>query len=265
MNVLDIDLDFFVDPRPRQQAKSGRLSEMEYHTWSAQSVEEYLTRRCNLRKGCLLPGAVVTYHHELFDRWKTLIGSYELTKPFQLTHLDSHADMGMGFADNSCGYIMGELLHCELSDRQNPKRGENGGLLEGNFISFSLACRWISSIVYVHHPQLFAENCGLHDIPDCMFRENKPKCNVLQLKQLPPECQNSVRRLTEFVPISLEPEVPIRMVERDDFYSDDSYSFVFVAKSPRYTPKTADPILEVIRQFICSESEANPRLQQSRP
>ncbi len=261
MNVLDIDLDFFVDPRPNRQANTGRLSAKEYHPWSTQSVEEYLTQRCNLRKGCLLPGAIVTYHHELFDRWKLLIASGELEKPFQLTHLDSHADMGMSLSDNSCGYIMGEHLHYELSDRQNPKRSGNEGLLEGNFVSFSLACRWISSIVYVHHPQLSEQNCGLHDIPNCMFRENKPRCGVLQLKQLPREYRNSGRRSMEFTPLSLEPEVPIRIVEREVFQTDDSYSFIFVAQSPRFTPETADPILEVIRQFIHPGIEAEPCAQ----
>lgn len=240
MKVLDIDLDFFIDPRPRRRAKSGRLSTTEFRAWSAQSVEEYLTQRCNLQKGCPLPGAIVECHHELFDHWRSLISSSDLESPFQLTHLDSHADMGMG--DGSCSYIMGELLHRDLRDRQTPKRGGVEGLLEGNYVSFSLACRWISSIVYVCHPELFKQNCGSDDIPECMFQGNKSGCNVLQLKRLPRECRTSVRRLEEFVPLSLEPEVSIQVVEREAFHADESYSFIFAARSPGYTPKTADRI-----------------------
>lgn len=253
MKVLDIDLDLFVDPRPGRQARSTRLSAADYQSWTTQSVEQYLVDRCNLRKNHPLPGAIVTYHHELFDVWKALIAAGRLRKPFQITHLDSHADMGMG--DGSCGYILGELLSHDVADRENPKQGGVDGLLEGNFLSFCLACRWISSVVYVHHPRLFTENCNLHDIPNCLFQNNQPRCNVLQLKRLPPECRNPIYRLTDFTPISLEPEVPIQFTDRDKFQATDSYSFIFVAHSPKYTPVSADPILEVIRQFIRLETE----------
>jgi hypothetical protein len=248
VNVLDIDLDFFVDPRPHRRANGDRLSETEYHPWPPCSVEEYLTQRCNLRKDSPLPGAVVTCHHELFDQWKCLIDSGDLAAPFHLTHVDSHADMGMG--DASSGYIMQELLRRDPNERDEPKRDGHNGLLEGNFVSFAIACRWISSIVYVHHPQLFAQNCRLHDIPNCLFRNNDPRCGVLQLKQLPSDGNHSFRRLTELDPIAIEPEVPIRIVERDSFSTTDPFSFVFVAKSPKYTPITSDAILETIRNFI---------------
>jgi len=248
MNVLDIDLDLFLDPRPSREAEADRLPSGEYHPWSPRKVEDYLTQCCNLRKDVPLPGDVVRYHHELFDRWKFLIDSGKLHVPFHLTHLDSHADMGMG--DGSSGYISGELLHREPIDRHEPKRGGHDGLLEGNFVSFAVACRWISSIDYVHHPELSNRNCGSHDIPDALFRHNDRKCGVLQLKQLPRECLQSVRRLSEFTPIALEPEIPIRFVKRDAFEAADSFSFVFLARSPRYTPVTSDRILETIRQFM---------------
>jgi hypothetical protein len=247
VNILDIDIDLFVDPRPWRKA-ADRLSPTEYQPWSIQAVETYLTERCGLKRDYPLPGAIVAYHHEVFDCWKKLTASGQLETPFQLTHLDSHADMGMG--DGSCGYIMGDLLYREAIERQNPRRDGITGLLEGNYVSFALACGWISSVTYVHHPQLFAKNGKLHDIPNCMFRGYDPRCGVLQLKTLPPECLDPITRLTDFTPVSLESEIPIQFIDREDFLADESFPFVFVAHSPNYTPRTADPILDVIRQFI---------------
>ena len=179
-----------------------------------------------------------------------MIDSGQLRVPFHLTHVDSHADMGMGMGDASSGYIMGELLHQNSSDRTNPQRGGHEGLLEGNFISFAVACGWISSIDYVHHPQLFAQNCELHDIPDCLFRDDNPRCGVIQLKKLPRGCHQSVRCLEEFTPLALEPEVPIRFIKCDEFHTTASFSFMFAAQSPKYTPATSDFIVDIIREFI---------------
>lgn len=250
MKILDIDIDAFLDPRPQHKSTNGRLSSNEYRPWSHSDIEYFLTRRCNLRKDHPLPGRVVTYHHEVFDIWKTLIETGQIDIPFHLTHVDSHADLGMG--DASAGYIMGDLLHQPPDNRNDPKRGSHDGLLEGNYVSFALACRWISSIDYIHHPQLFCQNGKLHDIPNCLFRDNDPHCGVIQLKTLPRDGHHSVQRLTTLTPIELEPEVPIRFIQFADFRADGTYAFAFAAHSPDYTPSTSDSILEIIRNFIHS-------------
>ncbi len=176
-----------------------------------------------------------------------MIASDQLRIPFHLTHVDSHADMGMG--DASSGYIMAELLHRNLRPT-HPKRDGHDGLLEGNFISFALACQWISSIDYVHHPRMLKQNCGLHDIPNCLFRDNDPNCGVIQLKKLPSESYPSHRHWTEFQPLALEAEVPIQFIDLDSFQANASFSFIFAATSPKYTPATSDSLIDVIREFI---------------
>jgi len=44
VNVLDLDLDFFLKELPLPK-KTGRLNSSEYHPWSASKVEEYLETR----------------------------------------------------------------------------------------------------------------------------------------------------------------------------------------------------------------------------
>jgi hypothetical protein len=91
---------------------------------------------------------------------------------------------------------------------------------------------------------------GIHDIPDCLFKNNDPSCGIIQFKKLPRDCRQGRRRMTEFAPIELEPDVPLELVDGRSFCTNASFSFVFAAQSPNYTPPTADHILEVIRQFI---------------
>ena len=114
-----------------------------------------------------------------------MISSGQLTVPFDLVHVDVHADMGMG--DCSCTYIICELLYEEVPQHSYPRLEGFGRLVPGNFISFGLACRWIKHLTYVHHPQMAATNCGLHDIPSCMFEANNPRSPHLQLKLSPRE------------------------------------------------------------------------------
>lgn len=145
---------------------------------------------------------------------------------------------------------MGELLHNDLSARLSPKIGGNDGLLEGNYISFAIACRWIEAITYVHHPSVPQENLGIHDIPNCLFRNNDPHCGVIEFKKLPNECRHGFKRLSEYEPLALEPAVPIRLQDCHSFSTKLPVSFVFVAQSPNYTPSSSDHLLDVFRQFI---------------
>jgi hypothetical protein len=246
--ILDIDLDFFLKERPSRKQEEGRLADQEYHPWPPRNVKEYLICRCGLRREDRTPGKLVRYHHEVFDCWRKLIVANRLSPPFHVTHLDSHADMGMG--DASCEYIMGELLHLCLDRRREPKRGDWDGLLEGNWISFALACRWIAELKYVHHPALLRANLGLPDIPDRLFKDNDPRCGIIQLKKLPRVYHRGVDRLTEFTPLELEPEVPVEIVECESFVNHEPYSFIFVTQSPNYTPVTVDSLLGVIGQFV---------------
>lgn len=182
MRILNLDLDFFLQQRATDRTGKGRLS-ADYTPWSELQVRDFLTKNCGLSTSARVRGGLVTEHHELFDTWKQLIDAGIIQIPFELTHVDAHADMGMG--DASCGYIMGELVHHDWALRTTPRRGGHDGLLAGNFLSFAIACRWISSITYVYHPCRFRENLGKHDIPDDLFKASDWECGTIQLRQLP--------------------------------------------------------------------------------
>ena len=240
--VLDIDLDFFLDNIANCREGDERLPSDEYNPWPADSVRTFLTRQCGLTTP--LPGAVVTEHHELFDVWTSLIDAGRLSIPFNLIHVDAHADMGMG--DGGYSYLCCELLHCGMNERRNPRR-DRSGLTAGNYILFAIACRWISSITYVHHPGL---RLNPHDIIDVAFKDNDPNCGIIQLKRFPQEYFRGIHRLTEVEPSGYEPPVPLTLVCGDSFHIAELPSFLFAAQSPAFTPATSDPLLDVIREFV---------------
>ena len=63
-----------------------------------------------------------------------------------MTHVDAHADLGLGDAGYLC--LMTELLFVPPAERVSPKTGPEG-LNDGNWLSFAIACHWVTELVYV--------------------------------------------------------------------------------------------------------------------
>ncbi|MCH8969319.1 MAG: UPF0489 family protein, partial [Planctomycetes bacterium] len=107
-------------------------------------------------------GAEFIEHDELFFYLRNEFESRTLTKPIELFHLDAHADLGLDRSASS-NYVMTDLLHRPVKQRAYPKIGGPDGLTPGSWLLFAVACRWIGSLVYVHHPTLHLPD--LLDIP----------------------------------------------------------------------------------------------------
>ena len=108
MRILDLDLDFFVRPVHNWMPSEERLSESEYTCASPDEVEAFLEQQCGLSKTDRIPGRLCEEHVEAFDTWSEWIAAGTLTTPFEVVHVDAHADMGLG--DSSYIYLLDELL-----------------------------------------------------------------------------------------------------------------------------------------------------------
>lgn len=87
----------------------------------------------------------------------------EMVPPFSVTHLDAHADLGLG--DAGCTYLMNELAfepvekRYDILDRRRPARRDgihllgNKELNDGNWLAFALACGWLSELTYVFNSE----------------------------------------------------------------------------------------------------------------
>ncbi len=143
--ILDLDLDAFVYGSEHLRSRDApRLDPAEHPPWELSKVVDFLESKCLLRGP--LPGFAVEHHGEPFFRWRDAIGRGLLRPLFYVTHVDTHADLGLG----DCGYIylLTELLNEPVEARRDVKVGDDG-LGDGNYLAFAVANRWISQLAYV--------------------------------------------------------------------------------------------------------------------
>lgn len=242
MRILDLDLDFFISDIAHFISDDGdRLDEVYYIPWSEKETRVFLEQRCGLSKINPIKGKVIKHHDEAFFFWRELINKGSLETPFEVVHVDAHADLGLG--DASWAYILGDLLRFPPKERINPKTDGMGGLGFGNYLAFSIASRWISQLTFVLHPKW--EN----DLPLFLLKDFDDASGAIQLK-LFEKNDIDVHRIRKARPISVEPEVPLKLQKCWDYKTRESFDYIVLCQSPGYTPFTADKLLSVIEGYI---------------
>jgi len=247
--VLDLDLDFFVNGAAHWRADEGRLDPDEFPPWAVDEAITFLQERCGL--DAPLPGLVVENHGELFRLWRSAIQRGQLLPPFHVTHVDAHADLGLG--DSGYMHLMTEILYREPEDRLEPREGQRG-LGDGNYLAFAIACRWVSDLIYVYNDE------GGNDLMTYHMEGFDPRAGHIQLKAMnKPEIEKLLGLLVREEGIKvdrLEPLVPFRHGCWREFEADQPFDFICLARSPSYTPAEADAVFsEICRRFITEVSE----------
>jgi hypothetical protein len=249
VRILDLDLDFFVHGAAHWRPDdAGRLDDEEFPAWDLEEALFFLTDRCRLAGP--LPGVVVENHGELFGAWRGAIGEGRLSPPFEVTHVDAHADLGLG--DSGHVYLMTDLLHRKPEERRDPSEGV-GGLEDGNYLAFAIACRWISSLLYVHNDE------GGHDLMPYHLADFEPEASQLQLKAMEGSVIAELHELLidreAPIPVErLEPAIPFRHENWRGFNAVEPFDWICLARSPTYTPSGADAIFDEIRSRFIDES-----------
>jgi len=252
MQILDIDLDFFQDSRFLYLAddENKRLSAKEAKPWKKEKVVSFLENNCCLSKRQKIKGKTFIHHHEVFFEFRKLIKLGELEIPFELNHIDAHADLGMG--DASWAYIMSELIHQPLQERSEPKQGGYDGLRFTNHLSFAIANRWIKKLNFIIHEQ------WRDDIPPSFLTKNdKPSILshgsynfTIQLKKYTEEQIDDLSCRIECEPVGYEPELPFNIVPYDKFALYNPCDFLFLSKSPGYTSEATDVFIDIVSEYI---------------
>lgn len=244
--ILDLDLDFFLSDIAHWPS-GDRLDAIDFVPWSESRVRRFLEKQCGLSVEKPIPGKVVKTHDEVFKHWRAKISAGEWEAPFSVTHIDAHADLGLG--DSSYIYLLGELLGLPSSRRTNPREGTSG-LNEGSYLAFALACEWIDELVYVYH-------CSLdrpEDLPAFYFNDCNPETGAIQLKQYRPEeiraAVDAMRFPGDLVPVRVLDPVPFHAESGSAFKDDRGFDFVYLSKSPAYTPPESDGLVSVITEYM---------------
>lgn len=208
-----------------------------------------------------IKGRIISGHNESLFFWKELIAKGELTTSFEVIHVDSHADLGLGYS--SCKYILDDLLRYTVNERPYHNRYVNcfGNESEegiGDYLLFAIAYQWISNLVYCANPNS-DKNDYIVDILKNFHEEyiwGKPVENIIQLaynlNMKRPNYDDCTEIKEKYVKTSIkDPEVPMLIIPTVEGvrYNGD-FDYIVMAQSPNYTPASADFIMDILSEYL---------------
>lgn len=126
----------------------------------------------------------------------------------------------------------------------------------GDYLLFAIAFRWISKLTYVSNPNDHGD-----DYPIFIMKNFEDSSKMIQLHYnntyrlqeiLNLSWENRIKMQKEYLNTSiLEPEVPFEIkktIEQVKYNGD--FDFITFCISPNYTPKNADFIIDIFRDYI---------------
>ena len=224
LRVLDIDMDFFLTG-PCELAPLGeRPPEGEALPWTESEVRAFLENNCGLSKDNPIPGAIFETHDMALEYWEK-----NCAFPMHVTHIDTHSDLGIG--KPGPGFVLESVITRKPDNRGTiAEYREKKQLDEANYLLFAIAFRWISSLDNVRNPN------SRPDIP-AFCHENSLKLESSAGRILPMLNHN-------------EPEIPFSVYNDWRSFKGDNYTHATMAISPRYSPASADFIINIFREYI---------------
>lgn len=230
VNVLSIDVDFFVEPVAFSMPFGAveRLDANQYVTDPTDIVESVLDR-CGLSKSDPVPGVFVRHHHQAFDILSMLCGAEKIAS---LTHVDAHSDLGMG--DSAFVYIATELAHLPVSARRNPRRSDTG-LNEANWLAFAVAAGWVDHIIFVPRVMPTLMHHDLHPWHLNALRDQVVIRKATQAEQK--SISYGARALLEKLPVAEAAAFEVH--DAATFRASRRPDFAIICQSPQFTPATA--------------------------
>lgn len=255
MKILDIDMDYFLNEIPFSIPSNckDRLDDEYFIPWSREKVISFLENNLGLSKINKIQGKIITHHHEALYYWRDLINSLELNAPFEIAHVDSHADLGLGFS--SWVFIFEKLLGLEVKKRTEIENYIN--IFDkykipdiGDYLLFALAFRWVSKLTYICNPNGRGDDYLLYILKNCV--EPNDKIQLPYNNKFPAiDLNNPDKRNKYLYSAILEPEVPFEIIDDiENIRYNGDYDFVTFCISPNYTPKKSDFIIDIIKEYI---------------
>ncbi len=230
MRVLDIDLDFFLNDCCPLAPVGERPSLEGHEPWDETDVIDFLENNCAVKKPVF--GRIFETHDKALCFWLELIEKEKLSFPFHVTHVDAHSDLGIG--KPGPGYVLNTVLAMNIEERRKIRKYyEQKQLDEANYLLFAIGMRLISSLDNVRNPK------SRPDIPT-FASEETGKIQLTSFSAKLFEEKNGT-----------EPVVAFNVYNNyKDFVATESYDFISVAISPRYSPAEADSLLSIFSNYI---------------
>ncbi len=241
--MLDIDMDFFLDDIPYFITGNERLNEEYYTPWNEKEFRDFLENKCKLSKVQKIPGRIITHHDQAFDFWKELIGNGRMHLPFEVTHIDSHSDLGLG--DGSWFHLATDFLHYPINERINFLPREK--VMLSNYLAYTIACGWISKVNFVHQ-----NDWDFNDFVSILLQEFNDESYNFEFKAFEKglDAGKLVEEYRELAPVKTDSLVPYEIFRKDDFSADEKFDALVFCQSPQYTPASSDYMLGIIKEYI---------------
>lgn len=246
MRVLSLDVDFFVTPVARSLSLSdeARLPGSRYKTPTIKVVRQFLEERCKLSAQATLPGVFMRHHGQAFD----VIDRLANRAPIELIHVDAHADLGLGWgkAGESWKYILRDWIH-----RPAPRPNPTDHVDAGNWLAFAAAGECLQTVQFVPTEK-----------PTDLFRyyfrrdEQESPYGRLTLEFFAlTDADFDKRWFDSRWPAVVDGRTPVvsipfDVVAPEHFRLPAPPDFVMVCQSPQFTPKSADEIIELAREYV---------------
>lgn len=263
MKILDLDMDYFMTELANTPFSCEERLVEEYYgdsVWTEEEVRQFLEQNLGLSKKHKIPGRIVSGHNEALFFWEELINSKKLSDPFDVVHVDSHADLGLG--DASWSFLQSEFLTLPIESRRKIREYEFcdsiKGISIGDYLLWAVAYQMVSSITYCANPYGDKNDYVLDTLKD--FHEeyiwDNPVKNYIQLKYNKtmemPEYDSSGTYKKRYLEDAIkDPEVELLIIPTIDgvrFAGD--FDYAVMAQSPNYTPASADFIMDIFREYI---------------
>ena len=231
MRVLDLDMDFFLSG-PCPLAELGeRPEEGCVKVWSEDAVVRFLEEQCGLSREHPVPGAIFDTHDKALDFWAARVSDGSLDTPFEVVHVDTHSDLAFG--PPGTNFVLNVVLSRLPQQRATIAAYHDAVELdEANYLLFALAFRWISRLAYVRNPK------SHQDIPKQLL-DAEGNIHLRSFISAMMESKNGK-----------EPVIPFDVYDDYTQFQQAGYDFVTMAQSPRYAPKSADRIMDIVRRYI---------------
>lgn len=235
MQVLDLDLDFFLSDCCPLARPGERPDPSCAKPWPQDAVIEYLERNLGLDAQRPIPGVVTETHDGALRFWKHCMETELLAKPFSVVHVDAHADLGIGRPGP--GFVLNNVLGIPPQARDSfEKYYAQKQLDEANYLLFALAFRWIDSLTLVRDP------FSRPDLPAFAVRNGEGYQPIRLQSFVSDLFANSYGK---------EPEIPLRVFDDPLRYrADGPFVCMNLARSPRYAPEAADALIPVIARYM---------------
>ena len=231
MRVLDLDMDFFLTAPCPLAPYGERPDESCAGVYSEEEVVRFLEEQCGLSRAHPVPGAIFDTHDKALDFWRSRLADGSLAAPFEVVHVDTHSDLAFG--PPGTNYVLNVVLSRlpqQRADIDTYRRAVE--LDEANYLLFALAFRWIDRLAYVRNPK------SHQDIPKQLLDAD----GNIHLRSFISQMMEGKN--------GKEPVIPFDVYDDYRQFHQHGYDFVTMAQSPRYSPASADRIMEIVRRYI---------------